>query len=119
MEGVSRLESVTQLGASWKAAFGAVWEVALLVAQFVPSAHVPVGVQLAGPGVKEVTQLAGNAGAVTASKPSQKTLTKKGVGVGVEVGAVAVAVGVGDGVPVGVGVSVGVGVGVGVTEPSH
>jgi len=40
----------------------------VLVVQLVPSAQVPVGVQLAAPGVKELTQPAGKAGAVTPSK---------------------------------------------------
>jgi len=64
--------------------------------------------------VEEATQPGGNAGAVTASKPSQKIWKKKGVGVGVEVGTVEVAVGVGDAVPVGVGGGDGVTVGPGV-----
>jgi hypothetical protein len=71
-----------------------------------------VGVQLAAPDVEEWTQPGGKAGAVTASKPSHKILTKNGVGVGVEVGTVAV--GVAEGVPVGVGVAEGVVVGEGV-----
>jgi hypothetical protein len=113
-EGVSRFESVTQPGSLWKAAFGAVWEMPGLVVHSVPSAQLPVGVQLAAPAVEEATQPGGSAGAVTASKPSHKIRTKNGVGTGVDVGTVAVAVGEGDGVPDGVGVAVGVGVGVGV-----
>ena len=67
-------------------------------------AQVPVGVQLAGPGVKEVTHPLGSAGAVTLSKFSLKTSCGPA---GVTV-AVAVAVGVGGGgVPVAVGVGVG------------
>jgi hypothetical protein len=106
MEGVSRFESVTQLGALWNAEFGAVLEVPVLVVQSVPSAQVPAGVQSAGPILEVATQFGGNAGAVTASNPSQKIWKKKGVGVGVAVGIVEVAVGVGEGVPVGVGASV-------------
>jgi len=110
IEGVSRFESVTQPGASWKAAFGAVEETPAWVVHCVPNEQVPVGMQFAGPDVDEGTQPGGKAGAVTASKPSHKSLTKNGVGVGVEVGTVAV--GVGEAVPVGVGVADGVGVGV-------
>ena len=77
-----------------------------------PNAQVPAGVQLAGPAVEEGTQPGGSAGAVTASKPSHKILTKNGVGVGVEVGTVAegVAVAVGEGAIVAVADGVGVGV---------
>jgi hypothetical protein len=64
------MESVTQPGALWNAQLGAVSGKVVLVAQFVPSAQVPVGVQLAGPGVKEVVQPAGKAGAITPSKLS-------------------------------------------------
>ena len=46
------MESVTQPGASWNAQLGAVWGAVVLVVQLVPSAQVPAGVQLAGPGVK-------------------------------------------------------------------
>ena len=74
MEGVSKFESVTQPGASWKAAFGAVWELPATVTQLLPNPQVPEGVQSAGPEVKEVVQPVGNAGGVTASKPSQSTL---------------------------------------------
>lgn len=70
-----------------------------MVAQFVPSVQVPIGAQLAGPGVKEVPQPAGNAGAVTSSKLSRKTVMTPGVVVGVDVGTgEAVAVGVASGV---------------------
>lgn len=120
MEGVSRFESVTQPGSSWNAAFGAVCETPAWVFHGVPNAQVPVGVQFAAPEVEEATQFGGKAGAVTASNPSHKSLTKNGVGVGVEVGTVAV--GEGEGVPVGVGVGVGEGVvgGVGVGDgPGH
>ena len=81
-----------------------------LVAQFVPSAQVPVGVQLAGPAVKEAIQPAGNAGGVTPLKLSDKKGTQG-------LGGVAVAVGVEVGVGVGVAVAVAVAVGVGV--PVH
>jgi hypothetical protein len=67
-EGEYRLESVTQLGALWNAQLGGVDGLEVLVVQSVPSAQVPVGVQFAGPGVKEDTQPAGKAGAVTPSK---------------------------------------------------
>ena len=50
--------------------------------------------QSAGPEVKELLQPVGNAGAVTASKPSQRILKKPPVGLGVEVGTVAVTLGV-------------------------
>lgn len=104
-EGVSRVESVTQPGSSWKAQFGGVFGAVALVAQFVPSAQVPVGVQLAAPGVKEVTQPAGRAGAVTPSKFWLKTT------IGVQVWVGVAGVGVGIGVVVGVGVGGGVKVG--------
>ena len=56
----------------------------MLVPQFMPSAQVSVGVQLAGPGVKELVQPGGKAGAVTPSKFSLKVMTTPhGVGVGV------------------------------------
>jgi len=89
MEGVSSLESTTQLGSLWNAALGAVSGVVALVTQFVPSVQVPPGGQLAAPGVKEVTQFVGKAGAVTPSKFWVKTVPLHG-GVGL-----AVAVGVG------------------------
>lgn len=86
----------------------------VVVSQFVPRAQVPVGMQLAGPGVKELTQPGGNPGAVTPSKFSAKTVT------GVQAWpAVAVAVGVGDGVPVAVAVAVAVGVGTGTHCPKR
>jgi hypothetical protein len=71
-EGVSRVESVTQPGALWNTQLGGVSGAVVLVAQFVPSAQVPVGMQLAGPGVKVLTQPGGSAGAVTPSKFSLK-----------------------------------------------
>lgn len=95
-EGVSRLESTTQLGLLWNAALGVVSGVAALVVQFVPRAQVPPGGQLFAPGVKEVTQPGGRAGAVTPSKFWLKRIELHGVGLGVTVG-----------VPVGVGVAVG------------
>jgi UDP-3-O-[3-hydroxymyristoyl] glucosamine N-acyltransferase len=111
-EGVSSVESVTQPGSSWKAQLGAVFGVVVLVVQLVPSAQVPVGVQLAAPGVKELAQPAGKAGAVTPStfwlKTTMGVQVCVGVGVGVDEG-----VGVGVGVGVGGGVRVGVAVGVG------
>ena len=108
--GVSRKESVTQPGSLWNAQLGGVSGPLAVVAQFVPSAQVPVGVQLAGPGVKEVVQPEGSAGAMTPSKASLKaTIKPHGVGVGVAVG-IGVSVGVGVGVGVGDG---GVGVAVG------
>jgi hypothetical protein len=56
----------------------------LLEAQFVPNAQVPVGVQLAGPGAKEVVQPGGKAGAVTPSKFSLSVIiTPHGVAEGV------------------------------------
>src|SRR5205085_9123642 len=70
--GVSSLESVTQPGASWNAEFGAVFESRESVTQFVPAAQVAPRVQLAGPGVKDVTHPAGNAGGTTPSKLSLK-----------------------------------------------
>ena len=88
--GVSRMESVTQPGSLWNAQLGGVSGEFVVVAQFVPSAQVPVGVQLAGPGVKEVVQPAGKAGAITPSKSSAKAVIKPhgvGEGVGVGVGA--------------------------------
>lgn len=42
----------------------------VLVFQFVPSAQVPVGVQFAGPGVKDDIHPEGKAGAVTPSNSS-------------------------------------------------
>ena len=95
------MESVTQAGALWNAQLGGLSEPLVVVAQFVPNAHVPEGVQLAGPGVKDVVQPAGKAGAITPSKASLKaTMTPHGVAVGVAVG---------NGVRVGVGVGGGVG----------
>jgi hypothetical protein len=70
--GEYKLESVTQPGASWNAQLGGVLGLVVLVTQFVPSGQVSVGVQVAGPGVKEETQPDGNAGAVTSSKFSLK-----------------------------------------------
>ena len=95
-EGVSKVESVTQPGASWNTELGEEEGSVVLVAQWVPSAQVPPGEQLAGPGVKEDTQPAGNAGAVTASKFSFKKTALHGTGVGVVGG-----VGVGEGEGVG------------------
>ena len=94
---MSKIESVTQPGALWKAQLGGPKGLVVLVVQFVPKAQVPVGVQSAAPGVKVVIQPAGNAGAVTPSKSSLKTVT------GVQVGA-----GLGLGVPGGLGVGVAV-----------
>src|SRR6266513_1157398 len=71
-DGVSRVLSVTQLGSLWKAELGAVSGVDASVTQMEPSAHVPVGVQLAAPLVKAVTQPAGRAGGITPSKFSIK-----------------------------------------------
>jgi hypothetical protein len=68
MGGESKLESMTQPGASWNAELGAVSGSVAVVAQSVPNAHVPEGSQLAGPEVNEVTQPAGKAGGVTLSK---------------------------------------------------
>src|ERR1043166_6337975 len=84
--GVSKTESVTQTGASWKAALGAVTDVALVVRQSLPKVHAPISKQLAGPAPKEVAQFAGNAGGTMLSKPSQNILTKYGGGVGVGAG---------------------------------
>jgi hypothetical protein len=67
-----------------------------LVAQSVPSAQLPPGVQLAGPGVKDDAQPAGKSGGVTVSKPSFNGMMAQGKGVGV-VGGVAVGVAVGGG----------------------
>jgi hypothetical protein len=83
----------------------------MLVAQFVPSAHVPPGVQLAGPGVKEELQPGGRAGGATSSKSSFKEMTAQGTGVGVMAGVDVGEGGGGVGVGVGVGVAGGVGVG--------
>jgi hypothetical protein len=56
----------------------------MVVAQFVPGAQVPVGTQLAGPGVKVLVQPGGSAGAVTPSKFSRRVMIRPhGVGVGV------------------------------------
>jgi hypothetical protein len=95
---VSKFESVTQPGASWNAQLGDEKGLALLVAQFVPSVQVPVGVQLAGPGAKEVEKSEGSAGEVTPSKCSVKNVIKQGLGV---------IVGLGVGVPGGEGNGVG------------
>ena len=81
-----------------------------LVAQFVPSAHVPPVVQLAEPETKEEVQPAGRLGGVTSSKLSVKEITAQGMGVGVAAGVAggeAVAEGVGVGGTVGVGEGVG------------
>ena len=81
--GVSRVESVTQPGASWKAQCGGVKGPLVVVIHFVPRAQVPVGAQLAGPGVKALTQPGGSAGAVTPSKYSLRVVsTPHGVGPG-------------------------------------
>lgn len=71
-EGEYKLESVTQPGASWNAQLGGEIGFVVLVVQFVPNWQVPVGMQFAGPGVKEDPQPGGKAGAVTASKFSCK-----------------------------------------------
>jgi hypothetical protein len=95
----------------------------VLVAQFVPSAQVPVGMQLAGPGVKVLTQPGGSAGAVTPSKFSLKRVARPhivavGVAVAVAVAiAVAVEVAVGVAAAVAVAVAVAVEVAVGVGDP--
>lgn len=95
--GVSRFESVTQPGSLWNALLGADEGLVALVVHCVPSAQVPPGVQLAGPGVKEDDQPAGSAGGVTVSKSSSKEMIAHGTGVGVTAG---VAVGLGVGVEV-------------------
>jgi hypothetical protein len=107
MDGVSRFESVTQLGSLWNAALGAESGVVRVVSQSVPSVQVPVGVHAFTPLVKLLIHPAGNAGAVTPSKFSLKTVVCPGH------------IGVGDGVGDGVGVGVGLGVGVGVTAPEQ
>ena len=66
--GVSSVLSVTQLGSLWNAELGAVSLKLDTVVQFVASAHVPVGVQLAAPGVVVLTQPAGKTGLLTPSK---------------------------------------------------
>jgi hypothetical protein len=71
-EGEYKLESVTQPGASWNAQLGGVVKLVVLVVQFVPKGQMPVGMQFAGPGVKEDPQPGGKAGAVTASNSSCK-----------------------------------------------
>jgi len=70
--GEYKLESVTQPGASWNAQLGGEVKPVVLVFQFVPNEQVPVGMQFAGPGVKEDPQPGGNAGAMTPSKSSCK-----------------------------------------------
>jgi hypothetical protein len=56
----------------------------MVLAQFVPSAQVPAGPQLAGPVMKELVQPGGSAGAVTPSKFSARVMNRPhGVGEGV------------------------------------
>ena len=74
---------------------GTEYGLVVLVAQFVPKAQVPVGVQLAAPETNDVVQSAGNAGAVIESKFSAKTTVVPGVSDGVGVG-VGVCGGVGE-----------------------
>ena len=75
MLGVSSVLSVTQLGSLWKAALGAVSTGAVFtVVHWDVRAHVPVGAQLAAPAVVVLTQPAGNAGATTPSKFSEKAV---------------------------------------------
>lgn len=113
--GVSKVESVTQPGALWNTVLGGDEGSTALVAQSVPSAQLPPGVQLAGPGVKEEAQPAGRSGGVTVSKPSFNAMTTQAAGVGVAGGVgVAEGVGVGEG---GVGVTVGGGEGGGLGQP--
>ena len=95
--GVSRAESVTQPGALWNAELGGEEGSLALVVQGVPSAQVPLGMQVAGPGVTEDVQPAGSAGGVTVSKLSFNDMMVQEEGVGVT-GGVGVAVGVGVGV---------------------
>jgi hypothetical protein len=95
-EGVSKAESVTQPGALWNAQLGAEEGLVALVVQAVPRAQVPLGMHVAGPGVKEDVQPAGSAGGVTVSKPSFNDMMVQEEGVGVTGG-------VGDAVGVGVG----------------
>jgi hypothetical protein len=94
--GVSRAASVTQPGALWNAQLGGVAGLVALVVQAVPSAQVPLGMQLAGPGVEKDVQPAGSAGGVTVSKLSFNDMMVQDEGVGVTAG-VGLAVGVGVG----------------------
>src|SRR5436190_458255 len=88
MFGVSRCLSLTTAGSFTNASFGAVSGVVVEVTHKIPSGFMTLA----------ATQPAGNAGAVTPSKFSLKTVPAHGLPVAV---AVAVAVGVGDGgVPV-------------------
>src|SRR5436189_4435359 len=94
MFGVSSRLSLTTAGSFTNASFGAVSGVVVEVTHKIPSGFITLA----------ATQPAGNAGAVTPSKFSLKTVPAHGLPVAV---AVAVAVGVGDGgVPVAVGVGV-------------
>src|SRR5436190_9319225 len=88
MFGVSSRLSLTTAGSFTKASFGAVSGVVVEVTHKIPSGFMALA----------ATQPAGNAGAVTPSKFSLKTVPPHGVPVGDPVD-VAVAVGVGDGVP--------------------
>ena len=68
---VSRLESVTQLGSLWNAAFGGESGMVATVVQLVTWVQVPVGMQLAGPGINAVSHPCGRVGGRTPSKFSE------------------------------------------------
>src|ERR1051325_7143304 len=83
--GLSRVESVTQPGSSWKIELGMVSEAALSVAQKDPWPQVVPPVQLPGPATKVLTQPSGKTGGTTPSKFSLKTVPQ-GVGAGIAPG---------------------------------